>query len=338
MKNNVCVSICCITYNQEKYIRKTLEGFINQKTNFEYEILIHDDCSTDNTAEIIKEFEEKYPKIVKPIYQKENQHSKGIKIFNTFLFPKATGKYIAMCEGDDYWIDNNKIQKQFEIMEKNENCSLCTHIVRYINETGEKLNLTFPDEKINDLITSDIVTAEDFFYNILKKTIIPFQTSSFFFRNKYISEYLKEDLFHKIKDVGDMPLLWYMLNKGNIFFLNEEMSCYRKNSIGSWSSKFINDVSYKISHYYDLINFFKNYDIYTDYRYHQHMEYMILERKFEIYIAKKKYKYIFKKEYRKILGDKCYPLKTLILFFLLAYFPFFKHIYFKIKGGKKIEK
>lgn len=338
MKNNVSVSICCITYNQEKYIRKTLEGFVNQKTNFEYEILIHDDCSTDGTVEIIKEFEKKYPKIIKPIYQKENQHSKGIKIFNTFLFPKVKGKYIAICEGDDYWIDNNKIQKQFEIMEKNESCSLCTHIVHCINEAGEKMYLTFPSEGISNLINTDIITAENFFYNILKKSIIPFQTSSFFFRSKFISEYLMENFFHEVKDVGDMPLLWYILNKGSIYFLNEEMSCYRKNSVGSWSNKFINDDNYKISHYYDLVNFFEKYDIYTDYKYHKNIEYMILEKNFEIHIVEKKYSYMFKKKYRKVLRNKSYPLKTLIFFFFSAYLPFFRLIYFKIKGGEKVER
>ena len=106
------VSICCLAYNHEKYIRKTLEGFVNQKTNFNYEILIHDDCSTDNTVNIVEEYRKKYPKLIKPIYQKENQHSKGIKISNVYQFPRAQGKYIAMCEGDDYWTDMNKLQKQ----------------------------------------------------------------------------------------------------------------------------------------------------------------------------------------------------------------------------------
>ena len=100
---DILVSISCITYNHEKYIRDALEGFLMQKTDFKYEILIHDDASTDNTAKIIREYEEKYPDLIKPIYQKENQWSKGnYRISSTFNIPRAKGKYIAFCEGDDF--------------------------------------------------------------------------------------------------------------------------------------------------------------------------------------------------------------------------------------------
>ena len=94
-----------------------MEGFVNQKTNFEYEVLVHDDASTDNTAKIIREYVRKYPKLIKPIYQKENKYSCGVSICNEYQIPRAQGKYIALCEGDDYWIDENKLQKQFEILE-----------------------------------------------------------------------------------------------------------------------------------------------------------------------------------------------------------------------------
>src|SRR5690554_1582208 len=100
------VSICCITFNHGKFIREALEGFLSQKTNFCFEVLIHDDASTDDTATIIKEYASRFPNIIKPIFQKENQYSKGIRGMNRrFNFPRAKGKYIAMCEGDDYWID-----------------------------------------------------------------------------------------------------------------------------------------------------------------------------------------------------------------------------------------
>lgn len=125
--NEIMVSICCLTYNHEKFIKDALEGFVNQKTSFKYEILIHDDASTDGTVEIIKEYEKKYPDLIKPIYQKENQYSKKIRATLTYQFPRANGKYIAMCEGDDYWIDENKLQKQFDILEKNNDISLCVH-------------------------------------------------------------------------------------------------------------------------------------------------------------------------------------------------------------------
>lgn len=127
MQENVMVSICCIVYNHESYIRQCLDGFIMQKTNFVYEIVIHDDASTDKTAEIIREYEAKYPNIIKPIYQKENQYSKGIQISATYNLPRAKGKYIALCEGDDYWTDPLKLQKQVDFLEINLEYSGCVH-------------------------------------------------------------------------------------------------------------------------------------------------------------------------------------------------------------------
>lgn len=102
-REEILVSICCITYNQKNYIRDTLEGFVSQKTNFSYEVLIHDDASTDGTADIIREYARRYPEKMKPILQLENQYAKGLyNVSGTYNFPRARGRYIAMCEGDDY--------------------------------------------------------------------------------------------------------------------------------------------------------------------------------------------------------------------------------------------
>ena len=118
-KKDILVTVVSLAYNHEPYIRQCLEGFVMQKTNFAFEVLIHDDASTDGTADIIREYELKYPDIIKPIYQKENQYSKGVFIEKTFLYPNAKGKYIAECEGDDYWIDPYKLQKQVDFLEAN---------------------------------------------------------------------------------------------------------------------------------------------------------------------------------------------------------------------------
>lgn len=101
---SIKVSVCCITYNQEKYICKALDSFVSQKTNFKFEILVHDDASTDSTSAIIKEYEEKYPELVKGIYEEENQYLKGAKV-SFLLYPYAKGDFIALCEGDDFWCD-----------------------------------------------------------------------------------------------------------------------------------------------------------------------------------------------------------------------------------------
>ena len=140
LENLPLVSICCITFNHEKYIGQTLEGFLMQKTYFPFEILIHDDASTDATANIIREYEAKYPNIIKPIYQTENQFSKGIRsMYGVFNFPRATGKYIAMCEGDDYWIDENKLQSQADFLEQNEDYGLIHSDLDEYNTVTQKL-------------------------------------------------------------------------------------------------------------------------------------------------------------------------------------------------------
>jgi len=137
MSSSVEVSISCLTYNHEKYIRQTLEGFVKQKTNFRFEVLIHDDASTDGTQEIIKEYQLKYPDIIKPIFQKENQYEKRVQISKTYNYSRALGKYIALCEGDDYWTDENKLQMQYDALENDKSCSFSVHKVRHINAEGD---------------------------------------------------------------------------------------------------------------------------------------------------------------------------------------------------------
>jgi len=133
--NNVVVSIDTLSYNHAKYISQCLDGLLKQRTNFAFEILVCDDASTDDTAKLIHEYEEKYPNIVVPLYQIENKYSKGIKMSATYQFPCAKGKYIAICEGDDYWIDENKLQMQVAFLETNPEYGICyTKVKQYIEK------------------------------------------------------------------------------------------------------------------------------------------------------------------------------------------------------------
>ena len=124
MNEDIKVTVLTLVYNNDKFIKKCLDGILSQKTNFKFEIIVHDDASKDNSRKIIEEYAKKYPEIVVPICQDENQMSKGVRIVDEVMFPKARGKYIAFCEGDDFWIDENKLQKQFDFMEKNLDYSL----------------------------------------------------------------------------------------------------------------------------------------------------------------------------------------------------------------------
>ena len=121
----VMVSIRCITYNHAPYIRQCLEGFVMQKTNFRFQAIVHDDASTDGTTEIVREYAEKYPDIIVPIYETENQWSKHDGSLLRCMLPLMTGKYWAECEGDDYWIDPLKLQKQVDFMESHPDYGMC---------------------------------------------------------------------------------------------------------------------------------------------------------------------------------------------------------------------
>ena len=117
MNTPLMVTIRCITYNHESYIRQCLDGFLMQKTTFRFEAIVHDDASTDGTATIIREYADKYPNIIKPIFETENQYSKRDGSLRRILDAHTHGKYIAMCEGDDYWTDPYKLQKQVDFLE-----------------------------------------------------------------------------------------------------------------------------------------------------------------------------------------------------------------------------
>lgn len=158
------VSICTLTYNHGPYIAEAIDSFLMQETDFPFEVLISEDCSTDNTVSIIREYEKKYPTIVKPIYQQENQYSKQIKMNPTFNYPRAKGKYIALCEGDDYWTDPLKLQKQVDFLEEHDDYAISGHDAFIIDENGTHQK----DSKLLDIEKKDF-DGEDL---ILNKTWI----------------------------------------------------------------------------------------------------------------------------------------------------------------------
>lgn len=218
---NILVSICCLTYNHESHIEKCLKGFIMQKTNFAFEVLIHDDASKDKTAEIIRKYEAKYPDIIKPIYQVENQFSKGVPVTRQFQFPRAKGKYIAMCEGDDYWTNPNKLQKQVDFLESNEDFSICFHKVKI----HENHRLVY-DYMTN--VPNEVTTIVD----IAKVNYI--HTPSVLFRNNLIKEFPN---WFSLCTHGDHPLYILLAQYGKIMCLNDCMAVYRIHKGGNWSQR-----------------------------------------------------------------------------------------------------
>ncbi|MDL2262545.1 glycosyltransferase [Bacteroidales bacterium OttesenSCG-928-I21] len=228
MRNSVLLSISCITYNHAPYIRQCLEGFVMQKTDFLFEVLIHDDASTDGTADIIREYEAKYPEIIKPIYQIENQWRKGRRGSAVFNFPRVKGKYVAMCEGDDYWTDPYKLQRQVDFLEANEDYSMCFHKVKIINDEVNLITSWY------DHLQTKEYTAEE----IMTTWTVP--TCSVVFRSSIINNIPN----HKDFSMGDNVLFLTCAMYGKLYCENIVMGEYRRNSGGltasfAWKKKIV---------------------------------------------------------------------------------------------------
>lgn len=209
----ILVSVDVITYNHEAYIEECLNSILAQKTNFKFEILIHDDASTDNTANIIRRYQKKYPQIIKPILQKENQYKKNITTTSEhFNFPRALGKYIAMCEGDDFWTDPYKLQKQIDILESHPDYSIVFHEAIIHNNTDKNIDKIYP------ALENRIYTAEEIFRNWIAPT------ASFCFRKNIIDYSIATD-----KNIlnSDIIIMLMALSKGKAYGMSDKMSAYR---------------------------------------------------------------------------------------------------------------
>ncbi|WP_300917444.1 glycosyltransferase [uncultured Muribaculum sp.] len=214
--NFALVVIECFTYNQENYIRDALDGFVIQKTCFPFVAIVHDDASTDNTARIIHDYAEKYPEIIKPIYETENQYSKKdgslSKIMNNEII-RYNPKYIACCEGDDYWTDPYKLQKQVDFLESHPDYGMCyTKVKRFVQKSNQ-----FIDEWGGPNETMD---------KLLIENTIPTLTAVFHKAIYY--NYLTE--IHPSKRgwlMGDYPIWLYFAQNSKIKFINETTGVYR---------------------------------------------------------------------------------------------------------------
>lgn len=269
--NDIKVTIYCLAYNHEKYIRNTLEGFVNQKTDFEYCVLVHDDASTDGTKAVINEYYQKYPDIIVPIYEKDNQYSKGVEIYSRIISPLIHSKYIAVCEGDDYWTDDKKLQMQFDYMEKHCECSLCVHNTKMINEDGSSRDIYFNQCKENrDYSAKDIIEATGGGL---------FHTSSFFYR--YADRAKMTDAF-QIDGIGDYSLAIFLSTLGHVHYFPEVMSCYRVGAVNSWVQREMGNRNRAIMFNKIVIKALKKMDIETKHIYEKSFSAAILKYEYRV--------------------------------------------------------
>jgi len=240
MRQKPLVSIICLTFNQEKYVCDCFEGFVMQQTSFPFEVLVYDDASTDSTPEIIKDYAAKYTEIFKPILYQENNFSKGLGYVGFYTgIKEAEGAYIAYCEGDDYWTDPLKLQKQVDFLEANPSYEVCAHETlirndRYKHQDG----LLFSEFNKNLFVST---TKKHYtFDDALTGNI--FHVSSLMYRNFPIQlpEWLPQ------VSAGDMVLFMLLAEKGDMYVMPEVMSVYRSHeeSLTSSHSEYLSAISF----------------------------------------------------------------------------------------------
>ena len=222
----ISVSISVLAYNHKNFIRQMLEGVIMQKTNFKFEILIHDDASTDGSAAIIREYADKYPEIIKPIFETENLYSKRDGSLRRVMYRNTRGKYVAICEGDDYWTDPYKLQKQVDFLESHPDYVMCSH--RFNQYIEDKKLLEEDDDK-------DFQGADYDLKNLIGGKWFT-QTLTLMFRRSAL------DLQH-FESYGmsmDIILLYELLRNGKGYCLPDIMAVYRYHGGGVWSEVSLN--------------------------------------------------------------------------------------------------
>lgn len=258
------VSVFCYTYNHEKYIAEAIEGFLMQKTQFPFEIIIHDDASSDRTQEIVLKYKEKYGDIIKCILRKENSYSKvhSFKEIDEAMLRIANGKYIAICEGDDYWTDELKLEKQVAYMECHPDCTLCFHNATVVDEKKNIISYIFPPyvglwryQYFKGYGRYD--SPEMLLWDYAAGASIVFRREDFLQRPEFYYDYLYEDIV----------LRQYLTYKGYAYFMRDTMSAYRTGHEGSITTWKNSDIKNKVKALRDCIGIYHQLNRYMNYKY-----------------------------------------------------------------------
>lgn len=223
MNNDLMVSVCCTTYNHKQFIAQTIESFLMQRTNFEFEIIVGDDCSTDGTSAVLETFKKKYPTKIKVLSPTKNMgaHYNTIKTTNT-----CKGKYIALCDGDDYWTDPYKLQKQVDFLEQNPEYVICCHYTRVIDINNNTLHV---EPKPVPLIYT--------YYDLLVGKQVETKTATVVYHNiAAVNQIFQKPWYIKCYAGDKLLKLFATFNTGRkIYVIPEVMSCYRNHTGGVWS-------------------------------------------------------------------------------------------------------
>lgn len=215
------VSVCMISFNHAKFVRKSIESVLNQEVNFDYEILVHDDASADETSEIIKELSKEYPGRIRYLIQERNIYSSGGKPF-AILFAEAKGEFIALCECDDYWVDPCKLQKQYDFLSKNDRFSICYHDAFVVDDEDNRvLDSNVPLRGKRDFLSSELMRGQ-----------AALSTQTVMFRNRI--SLMPEEYYRVINEDSFIFMLLGEFGDGK-FLEGIEPAAYRVHAGGVWS-------------------------------------------------------------------------------------------------------
>lgn len=296
---DIAVSVICNTYNQESYIRDALESFVMQKTNFKFEVLVHDDASTDKTADIVREFELNYPELIKPIYQTENQYSKGTGIVGKIQRERALGKYIAMCEGDDYWTDPLKLQKQYDALEAHPEVDICVHKAETVKaDTKEHISYLAPSDCDTVLTTEQVIMGGGGYV----------ATNSIMYRRE-MDFNMPE--FRKLRK-ADYSMQIHGSLRGGMLYLNDCMSVYRIMAKNSWTSSVYKDKEKFVKYIELLIKSLKVLNKETEYKYDEVIKKLIIKHEFRCLKHLAKYEELKQDKYKFLYNQLSFKEKLYI--------------------------
>lgn len=261
-QDSFTVSIWCLTYNHADYIRDALDGFLSQKVNFNYNILIYDDASTDGTSDIVRKYAERYPDIIEAVIEPRNRFQDFDRLEYILKLKRKylTGKYVAYCEGDDCWIDCHKLQYQVNYMEKHPECTLCMHNAVWMDYSKKRFEVNCEFDINGD---GRIMKPEE----IIRPTHGHPPTASFLFRRELL---WKNDFFF-LAPIGDYPLQLLALSEGDIYCSSRVMSVYRWMTSGSYNSKMEREEELSTYFGVGMLSFLDEYDQYTNYRFHTYI-------------------------------------------------------------------
>ena len=283
MNDKIMVSVLIMVYNHEKYLEECLNSIVNQKTNFKYEILVHDDCSTDNSKKIIEKFHNKYPSKIIPLYEEENQYSKGVKIIEDLLIPKMKGKYFCFCEGDDYWVDNSKLQKQYVFLEKNKEYKFCVHNSIIVDKDSKVIRKKIVLKDGGDLNCEDFITGGGGF--VCTNSI--FACSSLAKKLPKYFDYMSFDYIWQV----------YLSSCGKTYCLSDIMSAYRFRSGESWTERINKDKTKLINHFEKVNKVLEMINIDTNNKYDESIKKVIISNKFNILRLQHNFKQMHQEPY-----------------------------------------